>query len=278
MGYNYHFLDNIIARLEGNFYMEEPIASSVRGCISSFSPYSNKMSSASQGIHYANEVMDKGRENSEKPIWFILERDHMKWIPSLRGIFEAPCIPFPIPFPSPTHKGKRHLNTLTIYAFIPKSTFFSLAYFEHQVNEIRLYVPFCCVLCILPSQLLRFFHVARVPSFSLSWRILLRVSCTFSLFIPLSTDILVVSSICFIYDTSVNHLACESWCTHIGITSRLTSGTRIAESFRMHIFGYASYYHLLINYSEKRAKISHSNDKIKIIFSCSSDFGFMALN
>lgn len=51
------------------------------------------MSSVSQGMYYANEVMDERRGNSGKPTWFILERDHTQW--TLLCAF-----PHPIPIPN----------------------------------------------------------------------------------------------------------------------------------------------------------------------------------
>lgn len=62
------------------------MVSSVTGHITSFSASFSKRSAASQGLYYANEVMDERRGNSEKPTWFILERDNITWILSLRGI------------------------------------------------------------------------------------------------------------------------------------------------------------------------------------------------
>lgn len=119
MRYNFHFLDNVIAQWKKKFYVWEPVAASVTAYVTSFSLLSTEMSTASQEIYYANEVMNERRGNSEKPTWFIVERDNIKGKPSLRDIFEAPCMPFLIPFLSLNYKGKHHLNSLTIlYSFL----------------------------------------------------------------------------------------------------------------------------------------------------------------
>lgn len=63
------------------------------------------MNSVSQGMYYANEVMDERRGNPGKPTWFILEKDHTQW---------TPLCALTHPFLSLTYKGKDHLNSPTI--------------------------------------------------------------------------------------------------------------------------------------------------------------------